>query len=160
MTPELLGDAALLVSEGARGLVEGLLGAIMIFIRKKVESREVRPLSLRGLFNEIRTPFFQWRFLGSSLGALRRYSKNHCHSGEGPKEAKSENYCVYEGPHAKIRHSSILKISWIWSLWRKTLRGAILYILGSGHRLVMIIIIVILGKGRRKEIRGLRETSS
>ena len=45
MTPELLGDAALLASEVVKGVVEELLGAIMIVLRKRAERREViRPL--------------------------------------------------------------------------------------------------------------------
>ena len=41
MTPELLGDAALLASEVIKGVVEELLGAIMIVLRERVAIREV-----------------------------------------------------------------------------------------------------------------------
>jgi len=68
MMPELLVDAAVLASEVARGDVEELLGAIMIVIRKRFERRKVRPLwdhyGYETLFNESRTPFFHWIFLG------------------------------------------------------------------------------------------------
>ena len=93
MTPELLGDAALLASEVIKGVVEELLGAIMIVLRK--ESKEGKSSDhyggYEGLLIKGRTSFFHWGFLGLSLGALRRpYSTMH-HFGEGPKEeAKSK----------------------------------------------------------------------
>ena len=67
MTPELLGEAALLASEVAKGVAEELLGAIMIVLRKRVARREViRPLygGYEGLFIKSRTSFFHWGFLG------------------------------------------------------------------------------------------------
>ena len=88
--------------EVIKGVVEELLGAIMIVLRK--ESKEGKASDhyggYEGLLIKGRTSFFHWGFLDLSLGALRRaYSQSIILEEDRKKKRKSKNiYYSYEGP--------------------------------------------------------------
>ena len=64
--------------------------------------------------------------------------------GDGLKEAKSKKSIL-------VSRDPVKKSIPLWELIvETTLRGAFLIVLVSGHRLVIIRIIIILGKGRKK----------